>query len=105
MRRLRHWGPGLLLLSPSLLLLAVFVYGLIAWTTKLSVSDQHDALGSKGFVGLENYRNLFTNDIQDRFSHSLKTLLIFTLFFLFGTMVLSCSGRSSWNEGYAPRAS
>ena len=87
MRRLRHWGPGLLLLSPSLVLLAVFVYGLIAWTTKLSVSDQHDALGSKGFVGLENYKNLFTNDIQDRFTHSLKNLLIFTVVFLVGTMV------------------
>ena len=87
MRRMRHWGPGLLLLSPSLILLAVFVYGLIAWTTKLSVSDQHDALGSKGFVGLENYKNLFTNDIQDRFTHSLKNLLIFTVVFLVGTMV------------------
>jgi len=87
MRRLRHWGPGLLLLSPSLILLAVFVYGLIAWTTKLSVSDQHDALGSKGFVGLDNYKNLFTNDIQDRFTHSLKNLLIFTVVFLVGTMV------------------
>jgi len=87
MRRLRQWGPGLLLLSPSLILLAVFVYGLIAWTTKVSVSDQHDALGSKGFVGLENYKNLFTNDIQDRFTHSLKNLLIFTVVFLVGTMV------------------
>ena len=87
MRRLRHWGPGLLLLSPSLILLAVFVYGLIAWTTKLSVSDQHDALGSKGFVGLDNYKNLFTNDIQDRFTHSLKNLLIFTVVFLVGAML------------------
>jgi glucose/mannose transport system permease protein len=86
MRRLRQWGPGLLLLSPSLILLAVFVYGLIAWTTKVSVSDQHDALGSKGFVGLENYKNLFTNDIQDRFTHSLKNLLIFTVVFLVGAM-------------------
>ena len=86
MRRLRHWGPGLLLLSPSLILLAVFVYGLIAWTTKLSVSDQHDALGSKGFVGLENYKNLFTNDIQDRFTHSLRNLLIFTVVFMVGTL-------------------
>ena len=86
MRRLRHWGPGLLLLSPSLILLAVFVYGLIAWTTKLSVSDQHDALGSKGFVGLDNYKNLFTNDIQDRFTHSLRNLLIFTVVFLVGAM-------------------
>ena len=87
MRRLRHWGPGLLLLSPSLILLAIFVYGLIAWTTKMSVSDQHTALKSNGFVGLDNYKNLFTNDIQDRFTHSLKNLLIFTVVFLVGTMV------------------
>jgi glucose/mannose transport system permease protein len=86
MRRLRHWGPGLLLLSPSLILLAVFVYGLIAWTTKVSVSDEHTALGSKGFVGLDNYTNLFTNDIQDRFLHSLKNLAVFTVVFLVGAM-------------------
>ncbi|GAA2604509.1 carbohydrate ABC transporter permease [Paractinoplanes durhamensis] len=88
MRRLRHWGPGLLLLSPSLILLAVFVYGLIAWTTKVSLSDEHNARGSKGFVGIDNYKNLFTNDIQDRFTHSLKNLLIFTLVFLVGAMLL-----------------
>jgi glucose/mannose transport system permease protein len=86
MRRLRHWGPGLLLLSPSLILLAVFVYGLIAWTTKVSVSDEHNALGSKGYVGLDNYTKLFTNDINDRFTHSLKNLLIFTVVFLVGAM-------------------
>ncbi len=88
MRRLRHWGPGLLLLSPSLILLAVFVYGLIAWTAKVSISDEHTALGSKGLVGLDNYRNLFTRDINDRFTHSLKNLLIFTVVFLVGTMLL-----------------
>src|SRR3954470_16469261 len=86
MRRLRQWGPGLILLSPSLILLAVFVYGLIAWTTKVSVSDQHTALGSKGFVGLDNYTKLFTSDISDRFTHSLKNLLIFTVVFMVGTM-------------------
>jgi glucose/mannose transport system permease protein len=86
MRRLRHWGPGLLLLSPSLILLAVFVYGLIAWTTKVSVSDEHNALGSKGYVGLDNYTKLFTGDINDRFTHSLKNLLVFTVVFLVGAM-------------------
>jgi glucose/mannose transport system permease protein len=88
MRRMRQWGPGLLLLSPSLVLLAVFVYGLIAWTAKVSVSDEHNARGSKGFVGLENYTRLFTSDINDRFTHSLKNLLIFTVVFIAGTMLL-----------------
>ncbi|WP_229715650.1 carbohydrate ABC transporter permease [Mangrovihabitans endophyticus] len=85
---MRHWGPGLLLLSPSLILLAVFVYGLIAWTMKVSVSDEHTARGSEGFVGLQNYIDLFTNDINGRFTHSLKNLLIFTVVFLGGAMLL-----------------
>src|SRR5690242_20219878 len=84
--RLRRWGPGLLLISPSLILLAVFVYGLIAWTTKVSLTDQHNALPADKFVGIKNYTDLFTNDIQDRFVHSLKNLLIFTLVFLVGTL-------------------
>lgn len=88
MRKIRQWGPGLLLISPSLILLAVFVYGLIAWTIKVSVSDEHNARGSKGFVGLQNYTDLFTNDINGRFMHSLKNLLIFTAVFMVGTMLL-----------------
>ncbi|NYT94453.1 carbohydrate ABC transporter permease [Salinispora sp. H7-4] len=86
--RVRRWGPGLLLLSPSLLLLGVFVYGLIGWTIKVSMSDRHTAAESDGFVGLSNYVDLFTNDINGRFLHSLRNLLIFTVVFLLGTMLL-----------------
>jgi len=85
---LRRWGPGLVLLSPSLILLGIFVYGLIGWTAKLSVSDEHDALGSKGYVGLDNFTDLFTDDINDRFVHSLKNLLIFTVVFIVGTLLM-----------------
>ena len=87
-RRLRQWGPGLLLLSPSLILLAVFVYGLIGWTVNLSLQDKHNALPSKGYVGIQNYTNLFTNDISDRFTHSLKNLAVFTVVFIGGTILL-----------------
>ncbi|MDM4718701.1 sugar ABC transporter permease [Micromonospora sp. WMMA1363] len=86
--RVRRWGPGLLLISPSLLLLGVFVYGLIGWTIKVSMSDRHTAAESDGFVGLDNYANLFTDDINGRFLHSLRNLLIFTVVFLLGTMLL-----------------
>ena len=87
-RRLRQWGPGLLLLSPSLIVLAVFVYGLIGWTITLSLQDKHNAWPSKGFVGLDNYSNLFTNDISDRFTHSLRNLAVFTVVFIVGTLVM-----------------
>jgi glucose/mannose transport system permease protein len=87
-KNLRRWGPGLVLLSPSLILLAIFVYGLIGWTIKVSMSDQHDALGSQGFVGLDNYVDLFTNDINGRFTHSLKNLAVFTVVFMVGTLLM-----------------
>jgi glucose/mannose transport system permease protein len=68
--------------------LAVFVYGLIGWTVNLSLQDKHNALPSEGFVGLDNYTNLFTNDISDRFTHSLKNLAVFTVVFIVGTLVM-----------------
>jgi glucose/mannose transport system permease protein len=86
--KLRRWGPGLLLLSPSLVVLAIFVYGLIIWTTKLSLSDKHSAIDEGTFVGLKNFTDLFTNDINDRFVHSLKNLLIFTVVFMVGALIL-----------------
>jgi glucose/mannose transport system permease protein len=86
--RLRRWGPGLALLSPSIVLLAVFVYGLIAWTVRLSLTDRHTAIASSRFVGLKTYADLFTNDINDRFVHSLKNLLVFTVVFLVGALLL-----------------
>ncbi|MFY1668864.1 carbohydrate ABC transporter permease [Plantactinospora sp. WMMB334] len=66
----------------------MFVYGLIGWTVKVSLSDQHDALGSRGFVGLDNYVYLFTEDINGRFVHSLRNLAVFTVVFLAGAMLL-----------------
>src|ERR687889_126133 len=32
MRNVRRWGPGLLLLTPSIVAIAIFVYGLIVGT-------------------------------------------------------------------------
>ncbi|MDQ1647925.1 MAG: glucose/mannose transport system permease protein [Cryptosporangiaceae bacterium] len=86
--RVRHWGPGLLLLSPSLVLLAIFVYGLIAWTVRLSLSGQHSAIDKQTFEGTKTFTNLFTHDISDRFTHSLGNLGLFTLVFLLGTLFM-----------------
>jgi len=87
-QRLRRWAPGFVLLSPSLVVLAIFVYGLIGWTINLSLQDKHSALPSEGYVGLDNYTNLFTNDISDRFTHSLQNLAIFTVVFIGGAILL-----------------
>ena len=41
--RIRTWGPGALVLLPTVLLLGYFVYGLIAWTFNTSLTDRHTA--------------------------------------------------------------
>ena len=87
-RKVRRWGPPLLLISPSLILIGVFVYGLIAVNVWTSASDSHTAAQSTGrapteFVGLANYAELLGSD---SFQHSLKNLVLYTVVFLAGAM-------------------
>ena len=93
MENLRHRlrsrpAQGLLLLTPSLLVLAVFVYGLLAWTAQVSMTDRHRAARTSAFVGLDNYAQLFTDDTNDRFWHSVGNLGLFLVVFLVGTMLM-----------------
>lgn len=88
--KLKSWGPGLLLISPSLVLLAVFVYGFIGISVQQSMTDSHTAAQATGraevgFVGLDNYLALLQNEA---FQHSLRNLLVFTVVFLLGTLVI-----------------
>lgn len=55
--RLRDVLPKLVL-SPSVAIVAIFVYGFIAFTVYLSFTDSR-ILPSYGLVGWENYENLF----------------------------------------------
>jgi glucose/mannose transport system permease protein len=81
--RIRTWGPGLLLISPSILLIAVFVYGLIAQNIKLAMSDKHTPIDPETYVGLDNFRELLA---EERFQHALTNLAIYTVAFLAGTL-------------------
>ncbi len=79
----RSWGPGLLLVAPSLLAIAIFVYGLIGYNINISLTDQHTGLPSDEYVGIDNYIALFG---EERFQHALTNLATYTLVFLVGTM-------------------
>lgn len=86
----RQWGPGLLLISPSLVLVAIFVYGMIGVNINTSLMDTHKAAQVSGrkpskYVGLENFVNLFKDP---DFQHSFINLLLFTVAFLAGTLVI-----------------
>jgi len=88
-RNLRRWGPPLLMISPSLILLAVFVYGLLAVNAHTSTTDMNTAAQATGvkptsFVGFDNYTKLLSSP---DFQHSLKNLVLYTVVFLVGTML------------------
>lgn len=81
---IKNWGPPLLLVSPTIVILGIFVYGLIAANISVSMSDRNSLQPAQNFVWFENYIALLS---EDRFLHSLYNLGIFTLFFIAGTMV------------------
>ncbi len=75
--RLQHWLPKVVL-SPSLAMVLVFVYGFILFTIYLSFTDSR-ILPSYGWVGLENYSKLW------RLSHwttSLTNLGIYAFLYI-----------------------
>ena len=87
---LRRLGPPLLLLAPSLILVGVFVYGLIAANFSTSFTDDHTAAQAVGrepaaFVWFTNYFDLLGSE---DFQHSLMNLVLYTVVFLAGTMIM-----------------
>jgi len=86
MRRLRAWGPGLLLISPSLIAVAVFVYGFLGWNIRVSLSSWRGLLPAHDFVGFANYTALADDP---RFTHfDVPNIAIFTLVFVAGSLTL-----------------
>ncbi|WP_375386333.1 carbohydrate ABC transporter permease [uncultured Microbacterium sp.] len=83
-RGIRNWGPPLLLISPTVVLIGIFVYVLIGINTSVSMSNRYDLRPATEFVGLQNYVELLT---EPRFLHSLVNLGVFTVCFIAGTMV------------------
>lgn len=88
--KLRRLGPPLLLLAPSLILVGVFVYGLIAANFTTSLTDNHTAAQATGqkptaYVWFTNYLDLLASE---DFQHSLMNLVLYTVVFLAGTMVM-----------------
>ena len=86
MRRLRAWGPGLLLILPSLIALAVFVYGFLGWNLRVSVSSWRGLAPAHDFVGLDNYTALFDDIRFMRFD--VPNIALFTVVFVAGSLAL-----------------
>lgn len=86
---------GFIVLLPSFLLLGIFVYYFIGRTVWWSLTDwgqdPAQALATNPilrFVGLSNYRGLFTGLVDGRFRQDLVSTIFFTLFFILGCLAL-----------------
>jgi glucose/mannose transport system permease protein len=76
---------AILFLLPSLILIAVFVYGFIGWTGYVSMSAWNSLVPDLSFVGFDNFISLFQTF---RFQSDLRNTLFFTVFFIGGVVVL-----------------
>ncbi len=74
---------SVLLLTPSALAIAVFVYGFIGFTGYSSLTKWNDLLPDYTFVGLRNYQSIFANL---RFQYDLRNTVLFTVLFLIGCL-------------------
>jgi len=78
-----------LTILPSIVLLAIFVYGFIGQTFLWSMTNWEGLDASqKSYIGLENYKNLFSTALNYRFRQELVNTFFFTAFFLVGCLSL-----------------
>ena len=73
------------LIVPSLVAVGVFVYGFIAWSAVVSVSEWDSVRPDYAFVGLDNFRDLFKNF---RFQIDIRNTVVFTTFFVVACLAL-----------------
>src|SRR5687768_14562121 len=85
--RARRWtidhAAAVAMITPSVIAIAIFVYGFIGWTGYVSLSNWRNLVPDLTFVGLRNYATIFT---QQRFQTDIRNTIVFTLFFLIGCL-------------------
>jgi glucose/mannose transport system permease protein len=81
----RRWLPGLLLVSPSIVAVGVFVYGLIGWNTRLALSGKHDDISPEKFNGGKNFADLWKDP---SWTLAVRHAVVFTVVFVGGALLL-----------------
>lgn len=74
---------SILFILPSIIAIAVFVYGFISWTGFVSFTNWNTLTPDFSFAGLQNYLFLFGDY---RFQSGMRNTLFFTIFFIFGVL-------------------
>lgn len=76
---------AILLLSPSVIAVAIFVYGFIAWTLRVSLSSWIGLNPDYTWAGLSNYAGLL---VDPRFHIDIRNTIIFTVLFVGGCLLM-----------------
>lgn len=81
---------SILILLPSIVLVAIFVYGFIGTTIYSSMTDWKGMSADpvKNFIGLDNYKSLFTSFMNKGFRQDLVNTVFYTIFLLAGTLIV-----------------
>jgi glucose/mannose transport system permease protein len=87
MRKVKNWLPGFLLVLPSIILVAVFVYYLIGKNVFTSLQRSTNFVTDKVVNpgGYQNYTQLLGSG---DYRHALMNLLVLTVVFMVGTMLM-----------------
>ena len=73
------------LLLPSIIAVAIFVYGFIGWSTRVSLSQWKGLLPDYTWAGISQYTYLFTDA---RFMIDVRNTAVFTVGFIAGCLIL-----------------
>ena len=76
---------SILLISPSILAVLIFIYGFIAWSVRVSLSGWKGLRADYTWVAFKNYIALFSDP---RFMVDVRNTLIFTGVFVVGSILL-----------------
>jgi glucose/mannose transport system permease protein len=74
------------LLLPSIIAVAIFVYGFIGWSARVSLSKWKGLIPDFTWVGLQQYINLFNHDL--RFNIDIRNTAVFTVGFIAGCLII-----------------
>ncbi len=91
--RQRDKLTSIFIILPSIILVGIFIYGFIGTTIYTSLTDWGKSAGLalnpvKHFIGLGNYKDLFTGFIHSRFRQDVTNTIFYSLFLLAGTLAL-----------------
>jgi glucose/mannose transport system permease protein len=76
---------NILLISPSIIAVFIFVYVFIGWSVRVSLSKWKGLNADYTWNGIQNYLDLFSDP---RFHVDIRNTVIFTLVFVFGSIIL-----------------